>query len=124
LREIERRRKKENTMAITAEDKFLVHAPFPLPQSFHDAVAKRFPQLRVRFELAKLEGGRLATADSLSDEAWDGVTLLCVMPPPSAEKMKNIKFVHLLSAGSDLWLEHEVFLNKEVAFCSTSGVHA
>ncbi|KAM0244955.1 hypothetical protein ACHAQJ_010685 [Trichoderma viride] len=110
-------------MTITADDKLLIHIPLPLPQSFFDTVAERYPQLRVHYELAPVVNSRMTNADSLPDEVWDGVTILCVMPPPSAEKMKNVKFVQLASAGSDLWLNHETFLKGDVVFCSTSGVH-
>lgn len=110
-------------MPITADDKLLVHYPFPLPDGFVDTIKSRYPQLKVHVEIAPVKNNRMTNADELPDEVWDGVTLLSVLPPPSAARMKNVKFVQLGSAGWDLWLEHEAFLNKDVAFCCTSGVH-
>ncbi|KAL7795858.1 hypothetical protein V8C37DRAFT_373666 [Trichoderma ceciliae] len=110
-------------MAITADDKLLLHFPLPPPKGFLDTIAKRFPQLRVHFELAPHLKNRMPNVNELPDEVWEGVTMASLLLPPSAEKMKKVKFVQLGSAGWDLWLEHETFLNKDVAFCSTSGVH-
>ncbi|KAH0495640.1 hypothetical protein TgHK011_009175 [Trichoderma gracile] len=110
-------------MAITENDKLLILFPSPLPPSFLDTLAKRFPQLRVHFEVAHIGDPRATPAETLPDDVWDGVTLLSLFRPPPAEKLKNVRFVQLGSAGWDGWLEHETFLNKDVAFCSTSGVH-
>ncbi|GFP59367.1 hypothetical protein ACSS6W_010684 [Trichoderma asperelloides] len=110
--------------AITADDKFLLHLPMPLPKSFFAAVAERFPQLRIHYEVAPVVNHRLMNSDELPDEAWDGVTMLCVMPPPNPERMKNVKFVQLASAGSDLWIGHEAYTNKDITFCCTSGAHS
>lgn len=110
-------------MAITAEDKLLIHFPFPAPDGFLDTLAKRFPQLRVHFALAPIENNRMTSPDTLPDEVFEGVTMLALWLPPALDKMKKVKFVQLGSAGWDPWLENEVFLNKDVEFCCTSGVH-
>ncbi|KAL6786931.1 hypothetical protein J3E68DRAFT_419671 [Trichoderma sp. SZMC 28012] len=111
-------------MPITADDKLLLHYPIPLPDGFIETVKARWPQLKVHVEISPVRNSKMINADELPDEVWEGVTLLSVVPPPSAAKMKNVKFVQLGSAGWDVWLEHEVFLNKDVEFCNTSGVHA
>ncbi|KAL6871809.1 hypothetical protein J3F83DRAFT_615029 [Trichoderma novae-zelandiae] len=110
-------------MAITENDKLLIHYPFPLPDGFLDTLAKRFPQLRVHFELTSVAKFRSSTADALPDDVWEGVTMVSLFPPPSPERLRNVKFVQLGSAGWDPWLEHETFLNRDVAFCCTSGAH-
>lgn len=110
--------------AITASDKLLIHMPIALPPFFYTALASRFPQLRVHHEVAPLVNQRLKNSNDLPDEVWDGVTMLCVMPPPSVERMKSVKFVQLASAGSDLWIGHEAYANKDITFCCTSGAHA
>lgn len=35
--------------------------------------------------------------------------------------MPNLRFVHVSSAGTDLWHKHPKFLDKDVVFCTTSG---
>ena len=109
-------------MAITEKDKLLIVFPSPLPNGFLDTLAKRFPQLRIRCEIASI-GGDSRAVDALPDDIWDGVTIAALFRPPRADKLKAVKFVQLGSAGWDAWLEHDVFLNKDVAFACTSGVH-
>lgn len=111
-------------MPITENDKLLIHLPAPAPDGWLDKVKQRFPQLTVRWEITYMDGPDVINADALSDEAWEGVTLLCLYPPPSASKMRNVRFVQLGSAGSDRWLNHERYLDPNVIFCSGSGFHA
>lgn len=110
-------------MPIGSKDVLLVHLPAPPPKGWHDAVAKRFPQLQVRWEQATFdrENSSIFTADSLPKEVLDGVTMMCLYPPPQPQNMKDVRFMQLISAGSDLWTDHPVYLDKDVQFCSGSG---
>ncbi|KND89773.1 D-2-hydroxyacid dehydrogenase [Tolypocladium ophioglossoides CBS 100239] len=110
-------------MPLSPSDKLLVHLPGPPPPGWLDAVAARFPQLTVRWELAALDpaASDLVSADTLPREVLDGVTLLCVYPPPSARSIRDLRWVQLISAGSDRWLGHETYRDPGVVFCSGSG---
>ncbi|PNY27886.1 D-2-hydroxyacid dehydrogenase [Tolypocladium capitatum] len=110
-------------MPLSPSDKLLVHLPDPPPPGWLDAVAARFPQLAVRWEMAALDAAAsdLASADTLPREVLDGVTLLCVYPPPSARAIPDVRWVQLASAGSDRWLGHETYRDPRVVFCSASG---
>ncbi|KAL7931028.1 hypothetical protein V8C35DRAFT_282962 [Trichoderma chlorosporum] len=110
-------------MPITAQDKLLIHYPFPIPDGFLDTLKQRFPQLRVHFEMAPVVNNRMTNADSLPDEVWEGVTMVSLWPPPSPARMKNVKFVQLGSAGYDLWNGHESLSKKDMPICTTSGIH-
>ncbi|KAJ6443867.1 centromere kinetochore component CENP-T domain-containing protein [Purpureocillium lavendulum] len=111
---------------ITARDKLLIHVPQPAPAGFMDALAARFPQLEARWEVARLDPVRtdLASADTLPRDVLDGVTMLCVYPPADAAAIPDVRFVQLISAGSDRWVGHEKFSDPAVVFCSGSGCHA
>ncbi|OAQ94089.1 D-3-phosphoglycerate dehydrogenase [Purpureocillium lilacinum] len=111
---------------ITSRDKLLIHAPQPPPPGFLDLLAARFPQLSVRWELARLDPVRsdLASADTLPAEVLDGVTMLSVYPPAKAAAIPDVRFVQLISAGSDRWVGHEKYRDPGVVFCSGSGCHA
>lgn len=110
-------------MPILPSDKLLVHLPGPAPPGWLDAVAARFPQLTVRWELAALDAAAsdLARADTLPAETLAGVTLLCVYPPPRARAVPDVRWVQLVSAGSDRWRGHDVYEDPRVVFCSGSG---
>ncbi|PWI70112.1 hypothetical protein PCL_00256 [Purpureocillium lilacinum] len=111
---------------ITSRDKLLIHAPQPPPPGFLDLLGARFPQLSVRWELARLDPVRsdLASADTLPAEVLDGVTMLSVYPPAKAAAIPDVRFVQLISAGSDRWVGHEKYRDPGVVFCSGSGCHA
>ncbi|UNI24043.1 hypothetical protein JDV02_009822 [Purpureocillium takamizusanense] len=111
---------------ITARDKLLIHVPQPPPPGFLDALAARFPQLSVRWEIAGFDPLRsdLASADTLPPEVLDGVTMLCAYPPAAAAAIPDVRFVQLISAGSDRWVGHDKYRDPRVVFCSGSGCHA
>ncbi|KAM4065244.1 d-isomer specific 2-hydroxyacid dehydrogenase, NAD binding domain-containing protein [Hirsutella rhossiliensis] len=110
-------------MPLNPDDKLLVHLPSPAPAGWLEAMARRFPGLAVRWEVAGIDAAAsdLESADSLPREALDGVTLLCVYPPPSPAVMERVRVVQLASAGSDRWLGHEKYRDPGVVFCSSSG---
>lgn len=111
-------------MPLTAKDKVLVHVPIPPPPGWLDTVAARYPALKVHWEVAKIiPGPDLESADCLPADVLDGVTILCVYPPPKPENMRDVRLVQLASAGSDRWATHPSFLNPDVSFCNGSGVH-
>ncbi|KEY68798.1 hypothetical protein S7711_00666 [Stachybotrys chartarum IBT 7711] len=105
-------------------DKLLVHSWAPAPPGWLERVSARFPGLDVRWEQTPMGKDDLVAADTLPAEVKDGVTMICVFPPPSPEMMKHVRFVQLASAGSDRWLQHPSYLNPDVQFCSASGCHA
>ncbi|KAK5991051.1 D-3-phosphoglycerate dehydrogenase [Cladobotryum mycophilum] len=110
-------------MPITSSDKLLVHAPLPAPPGWLDAVAKRFPQLTVRWEIAGATNWGPVSADTLPDEVLQGVTLLAVYPPVKPDKIPDVRFVQLISAGHDLWRGNAKYLDEGVVFCNAGGAH-
>lgn len=40
------------------------------------------------------------------------------------ELVPKLRFVQLSSAGSDLWVNHPKYVDKDVVFCTTSGSNA
>jgi hypothetical protein len=111
-------------MSFGLNEKLLIHIPAAPPDGWLEAVAALFPALEVRWEVAEFVGsGIVASADVLPAEAWEGVTMLCVYPPVSQTHMANVRFVQLVSAGSDLWLGQPSYLDPGIQFCSASGAH-
>lgn len=104
-------------------DKLLVFLPIHPPPGWLDKVNQHFPDLEVRWELARVEKTGLSSVDDLPRDVLAGVTMLCLYPPPSPETMRGVRFVQLASAGSDLWAREPSYLDPEVRFCSASGVH-
>lgn len=109
---------------ITAADKLLVHLPFPAPPGWTDDIARRFPALRVHWEVCGINSGSDSDPDLLPAEVWDGVTMLVMYQPPSPALTRNVRFVQIPSAGWDLWFGHALFLNHSIPFCNSMGAHA
>lgn len=105
------------------KDKLLVHLPIDPPPGWLDRVAQRFPGLEVRWVKARVVASGLSSADELPRDVLDGVTMMCLYPPPSPENMHDVRYVQLASAGSDRWMGHPKYMDPEVKFCSSSGVH-
>jgi hypothetical protein len=113
-------------MPLSSDDLLLVHLPGPMPEGWDDAAAKAFNGLRVRWFRAGFDHKlhMIETADVLPESATEGVTMLCLMPPPQAERFPNVRYVQLNSAGYDAWKGHPLMENPDVTFCTGSGCHA
>ncbi|KAJ0166594.1 Uncharacterized protein CTA2_6657 [Colletotrichum tanaceti] len=85
-------------------------------------VSERFPGLQIRwFDSRKPGGGGYTQPDEIPDEVWDGVTIFYSYLPASPSRMSKVRFVQVSSAGVDKWVDHEVYKNPDVAFCTTNG---
>lgn len=113
-------------MPITANDKLLVHLNLPAPAGWLEKVAERYPQLTVLWKIAKFDPSipDVENVDVLDDEILEGVTMICVFPPFSAEKLPNVRYLQLVSAGSDRWVNHPYYLDPKVQFCNASGAYS
>lgn len=110
-------------MPLTNE-KVLIHLPLEEPKGWIAKVQARFPDLRIHWSESTVVAGGLSPLDDLPRDLLDGVNIMCLFPPPRPENMKDVRFVQLVSAGSDRWVNHPKFLDPDVTFCSGSGIHA
>ncbi|KAF4124752.1 Phosphoglycerate dehydrogenase or related dehydrogenase [Geosmithia morbida] len=108
------------------KEKLLVFLPVDPPQGWLDKVSTRFPNLEVRWEKARiLSSGGLSTLEEVSAEVLDGITLLCIIYPPERPGlMRDVRFVQMVTSGSDSWAGHAKYKDPAVDFCSISGIHA
>ncbi|WQF86941.1 Putative D-isomer specific 2-hydroxyacid dehydrogenase, NAD-binding domain-containing protein [Colletotrichum destructivum] len=84
-------------------------------------VSERFPGLQVRWVDSRKPGGGYTQPDEIPDAVWDGVTIFYSYLPASPSRMSKVRFVQVSSAGVDKWVDHEVYKNPDVAFCTTNG---
>ncbi|GKT42922.1 D-2-hydroxyacid dehydrogenase [Colletotrichum spaethianum] len=104
-----------------ARDVLLLVLAAPENTTWKRRVLERFPGLEVRWvDSRKPDGGHLAP-DDVPDEVWDGVTIFYSFTPASPKRMAKVRFVQVSSAGVDLWIDHEVYKNPNVPFCTTNG---
>ncbi|KAF4878607.1 D-2-hydroxyacid dehydrogenase [Colletotrichum siamense] len=106
-----------------ANDILLVFLSSPRNEEWISRVESNYPGLQVRWANNHLPDGRFLLPDELPDEVWDGVTMIISFNPPSLERLKNVRFVQLTSAGADKWRDHPVYKNPDIPFCTTNGCH-
>ncbi|KAI1849956.1 hypothetical protein JX266_004335 [Neoarthrinium moseri] len=131
----------EKTGAIPAAARSTMSAPPELPSMSNDVlliffftepndewisrVKAKHPGLDIRWVNVLNPDHTFKKPESLGDEVWKGVTLLCpFIQPPPAELLSTVRFVQLPSAGVDRWPGHPTYENEKVVFCSGNGAHA
>ena len=102
-------------------DVLLVLTMLKPSNAWFQKVQAKFPGLRVRWEPSNNDKGMPKAASEVPKDAWEGVTILATYSPVPASLIPNVRFVQVVSAGSDLWANNEIYLNKEVLFATGSG---
>lgn len=82
----------------------------------------RWPGLQVRWVNSHPDSGAMSP-DDVAAETWDGVTIYSSWLEPSPKLVPKVRYVQLSSAGADRWLNHDLYLNPDVVFCSANGIH-
>lgn len=85
-------------------------------------VQARFPGLQVRWEPSNDDKGITKPLSDIPKAAWEGVTILATYGPVPAAFIPNVRFVQVVSAGSDLWANNDLYLNKSILFATGGGV--
>ena len=107
-------------------EKILFLALQPAPPGLEEKFKTRFPDADFRWVVAKFDYKTLTfePVDNLPQEIRENVTVLSCYNPPSEEALKHVKYVQLVSAGSDLWQNTAAFKRSDVAFCSATGCNS
>ncbi|KAL5606371.1 hypothetical protein BROUX41_002788 [Berkeleyomyces rouxiae] len=110
------------TASPLSNDVLLLLLPAPLPQGWIERLESKYPGFQVRFEHIQNDNLTPRAMSEIPAESWAGVTMLVTYAPPPPKLVSNVRFVQLLSAGSDQWKGHPLYENKDVVFCNASGV--
>ena len=103
-----------------SSDILLVHVPLPPDQEWIAKLESTYPGFQVRwYQRAPI----LAQDKGIPDELWEGVTMVMGTSAYPAHLMSKVRYVQLSSAGADRWVNHEVYKNKDVIFCTANGCH-
>ncbi|KAL2179616.1 uncharacterized protein P884DRAFT_283489 [Thermothelomyces heterothallicus CBS 202.75] len=98
----------------------LVSVPFPANEQWIANLKASHPGLEIRWVVRPLSAG----AEPLSEEMYDNVSLLFTLWPHPAELLPKLRFVQLISAGADTWLDHDLYKKSEITFCTANGAHS
>ncbi|ORY64823.1 D-3-phosphoglycerate dehydrogenase [Pseudomassariella vexata] len=107
-----------STSAPSKDKLLLLLSGKPRPE-WIPRIESKFPKL----EVCWVDADPGNTGPSKEAEVWQGVTILVTYRPPPAELMSSVRFVQLVSAGADMWAQHEVYKDEKVIFCTANGCH-
>ncbi|CRK20156.1 D-2-hydroxyacid dehydrogenase like protein [Verticillium longisporum] len=105
-----------------SNDKILLLVASPPKQDWISRIESRYPGIKIRW-VDCTSSGALTTPDEIPAALWKDITIYSSWLTPRAELIPNVRFVQLSSAGADRWLDHALYLNPDVVFCSANGVH-
>lgn len=105
-----------------SSDKILLLVAAPPKQDWISRIESRYPGIEIRW-VDCTSSGALTTPDEIPAALWEDITIYSSWLTPRAELIPNVRFVQLSSAGADRWLDHALYLNPDVVFCSANGVH-
>jgi hypothetical protein len=103
-----------------ANEVLLITVPAPPNESWIAHLETKYPGLKVRW----FTRVNRIPPDPLPAELYDGVTLLCTLLPHPIELVPKVRYVQLISAGADRWIQHELYKKQDVIFCTANGAHA
>ncbi|KAK3689725.1 hypothetical protein B0T22DRAFT_177400 [Podospora appendiculata] len=101
-----------------SNDILLLHLPLPPDEKWITHVETKFPGLKVRWVMRPNPD---FTPIVLPEEVFEGVTMICSLTPHPAEMLPKVRYVQVASSGADLWLNHPLYQNPNVIFCTANG---
>ncbi|KAK0610649.1 hypothetical protein B0T17DRAFT_500158 [Bombardia bombarda] len=103
-----------------SNDILLIDLPPPVDEAWIAKMEATYPGFKIRWANRPWYPQLSAV---YTDEDYEGVTMLCTVAPHAAEKIANVHFVQLASAGADKWMNHPVYLDPSVVFATSNGTH-
>jgi phosphoglycerate dehydrogenase-like enzyme len=123
-------------------DRVLCILPNPEPKEILDKLRASHPGIEIKYiqrqwrqvgmERTEIPEGKLLTLRQLkrlrftaSIDVYQDISVLFTLGdlPKSREHAPNLKYVHLYSAGADRVVSHPLFLETDIIFTNSSGVH-
>jgi hypothetical protein len=103
--------------------KVFILAPWAPSDDFLERLRSKYPGLKIAHrELPRMR--RVADA-GIPAEEWKDVTILLAggLAIPARELVPKLQYVQVMSAGANRILNHPLFLETDVKFCTANGVH-
>jgi hypothetical protein len=91
-------------------------------QRLIDQLKTQFPDLEVVSH--EMAWGERDTSNIVPGEDWEDITILCAGSGlPDKDQAPKLQYVQLFSAGANHILEHPLFTETDIVFCTANGVH-
>jgi len=102
--------------------KLLILSPMPASQHLIDQIKALFPDLEIAYH--QLAWGVRDTSSVVPSGEWKDVTILLTGSGlPEKEQAPKLQYVQLFSAGANHILDHPLFKETDIVFCTANGVH-
>ncbi|KAE8453646.1 hypothetical protein EG329_009157 [Mollisiaceae sp. DMI_Dod_QoI] len=106
----------------------LVCLPFPKDSKIDEileGIKKRHPDTEIEYHDINFTPGWRMGDNSVSEDAWRKVTILVTLTtlPPNLDIIKNLKLIHLASAGANHIAESPIWKDTDITLTNSSGVH-
>ena len=106
---------------MSSSDFILIIVAFAPPAEWVESVIRRYPGIQIEIHEVDMYAKEMPT---IPDETWAKTTVLFTWKLfPEKEKVPNLKYVQLLSAGCGQILDLPVFKDTDISFCTSNGVH-
>ncbi|ESZ98927.1 hypothetical protein SBOR_0683 [Sclerotinia borealis F-4128] len=98
--------------------------PFPEEPKILDRLRRKY-DVEFTYKQNSYGLGKALHLTEVPDETWHDATILVTLSslPPSAEKAKNVKLIHIFSAGTDKLSDTPVWKDTKIPITNSSGVH-
>lgn len=109
-----------------SNDVLLVTIPVPVNEAWIAKIKALHPGFQVRWVTEPFgdRSGPPSKESSLPQEMYEDVTMLFTFRNHPAEMLPKLRFVQLISAGADKWINHELYKDPNITFCTANGAHS
>ncbi|EOD44586.1 putative 2-hydroxyacid dehydrogenase protein [Neofusicoccum parvum UCRNP2] len=101
-------------------ERILVALPGPKPIALLDRLKNKFPHVEIEF--AELDSSH---SGDIPKEVFADKTILVTFNglPKSLDEVPKLKWLHLLSAGSNHIQKHPIYTDSDITITTSSGIH-
>ncbi|KAL2144191.1 hypothetical protein VTI28DRAFT_9482 [Corynascus sepedonium] len=109
-----------------SNDVLLVTLPVPVNEAWIAKIKALHPGFQIRWVTEPFgdRSGPPSKESSLPQEMYENVTMLFTFRNHPAEMLPKLRFVQLISAGADKWINHELYKDPNITFCTANGAHS
>lgn len=105
------------------KEHILCLSPFKEDKSITDSIKKKHPNVSFTYRETFYEKGKPLDTHIPDELLKDATILVTLFKLPKPKQAKNLKFIHLFSAGADRLPETPIWKETDIPFTNSSGVH-
>jgi phosphoglycerate dehydrogenase-like enzyme len=99
--------------------------PFPEDSKLLDQIRKEHPNVEFEYHFIQFNSTWDNGSHEVTEESWKKVTIIVTLRtlPPNIHICKNLKLVHLFSAGANQFFDTPLWKETDILISNSSGVH-